>query len=1062
MGLTDDYFKIQEEYQKKYGERTVVIIQKGNFYEIYEYHSSMDKNKEIASSSSSSSSQTGSGNEIDKIKVFASNQDDDYIGHSTDLSIILNIALTSVNKSKPHSMTNPFMIGFPIISYENHKNIIIANDYTIVRVDQIGSSKDGELIKRKVVEISSAGTELNAVMLDQKNTNQVVSIYIECQKPHHKYDEYKLTTGLSSIDISSGENMVCEVYSQDQNSIHAVQEIYRFLASIRPREIILNLFKFPEAEYESYKKFLYESLELEKYSIVIFHYNEINPEFLLLKYQENFLYKIFNISTDPVKKVSSNNPDQKKSITIIIKQPSVSGVKNFISDLDLDKLTYGRISYILLLQYCYEHQENIIAKLQKPLLSWTDEDKHLILTHNAICQLNLISPNITQSQNKLGNHKKNFDSLLSVVDNTNTELGKRFLKNFLVNPIIDPDRLNQIYNMTEELINNKITLDFIDQKLKEIADIEKLYRKMVSKVIKPNEFCILFRNYILITNIYIEIMKSQFFIKYQDALSIPQNNIEEFNQCLSEIYSLIDFDILEKIHILNDRMDTEESFIFPGHYPEIDNIINNIKYYSSLIESICQHLNSFLSDTRGKLIEPTTDRKKRPKKDEDINLYDLDITISTTNHKASILKSKLDLIDVSLCGNLVFHSLKSTTIITSEIIQQCCDGLENSRTLLEKQLYICYNDIILSIVTKYNFFKSVSDFISFLDYLQSNARTAIKYKYFKPVIDMSKPYSFLKITDARHPLIERIIENEYIPNDIELGLNNKGVLLYGFNSTGKTSLVEAICLNIITAQCGMFTAGLLTYRPYKKICTRLSGSYDILKGHSSFIVEISELRTILRHNGPYTLVLGDELCRGTESISGTSLTIATIQRLIETSTSFIFSTHMHHLLEIDNIKNLIDKSLKIYHLSTRYDEELSEIIFERKLKDGPGSQIYGIDVCRSVGIDSKLLDQANIIRKKITNMSSLFLNDKKSRYNAMVYVDCCSLCGSNLNLNTHHITPQSAFTEKNDKILNFNKNENFNLIVLCEPCHKKIHSENLQFQLLSTLNWTYLKLEEKL
>jgi DNA mismatch repair protein MutS len=309
---------------------------------------------------------------------------------------------------------------------------------------------------------------------------------------------------------------------------------------------------------------------------------------------------------------------------------------------------------------------------------------------------------------------------------------------------------------------------------------------------------------------------------------------------------------------------------------------------------------------------------------------------------------------------------------------------------------------------------------------------------------------------VRHPIIERITTKEYIPNDVKLC--GDGILLYGVNSTGKSSLTKSIGLAIIMAQAGMYVAGKLKFKPYNNIITRLSGNDDIFKGHSSFIIEVLELRTILRNANNNTLVLGDELCRGTESISGTSLTVATIQTLIERKTSFIFSTHMHHLAEMKEIQDISDK-LQILHLSTRYDESLGELIYDRKLSEGPGSSIYGLEVCKSLSLPKDFIDKANSIRKHLNNIPSLILDTRRSRYNGLVYIDKCSICGSNIDLHTHHIKEQNNADSKGF-INHYHKNSEFNLLILCKQCHIKLHTSNIHLEPSQTLNGVYLTMLE--
>lgn len=1068
MSLTIEYFRIQKKSEVKYGGRTVVLIQVGSFYEIYEYDPLCegvliaDINKLSIINSRLESSVSDDNKSIDT-------EFNTQVGHALDISVLIHLFLTCRDKSKPHSISNPFMIGIPCSSYERYRETLISNDWTIVRVDQLSNGSNTE---RDIVEVASAATEIDNIMPNIVGTNQIVSIYIECQKPNKRNEDYTIISGMSVIDIATSENLICEVYSQHNNNTYALHEIYRFLSSHQPREVIVHLqgFSKNKIQIDYYCDHIFDVLELQKYPTLIFK-TDIDLNYLDLKYQEQFLNKIFN-------------PDfSKQKISgpkLIVKTGNDQKPISFIEKLDLERLHYGRISYLALLQYCYDHNEMIVKNIKKPKLSWVDEKNHLILTHNAINQLDILPPSsTTMARTRTGGIKK-VDSLITVLDNTSTVPGKRLLRSLLLNPILDVEKLNRFYGMTEELVNDQDILKKIELLLRQIPDIENLQRKLAIGAIRPNEFCSLFRSYIKIIELYstltVSITLGNSVKKpYLQTLLLTSDQINDFNKCLHFTLNYVDLEKLEKAKILGDRMNTEFSFIIKGKEDEIDQLVNNILACEQHIIKVCNHFNGFLIKSTGKMIEPSFDRKK--KADDEFEMNDISVTISTTTAKANILKSNLHKIDKTLCGDLVFTAGRTTTTISSSLIQHYCNSLEQSKAELEKKLYIAYKRLLSTLSKDYTFFSSLNTFIAMLDYVKSNARTAIRFKYFKPTIVETAPISFISLKNARHPIIEQIISSEYITNDISLGwstdhdktdsgikneLENKidnesieplGCLLFGMNSTGKTSIGKLIALLIIMAQAGMFVPALMKYKPYTKIITRLSGNDDLLKGHSSFVVEMLELRTILRNADSSTFVSADEMAKGTETISATSITVAAVQFLIDKKTSFIFATHMHHIPTIPIIEKLNQNQLRICHLTAVYDERLDELVYERKLKEGPGSSIYGLEVCKSLSIDKKFIEQANVIRKELANIPPLILNNKKSRYNTLVRVDLCSICGTNVNLQSHHIREQIE-SGPDGFIDHFHKNREFNIMVLCQKCHQNLHDNNLQIKPKQTLSGT--------
>ena len=635
-----------------------------------------------------------------------------------------------------------------------------------------------------------------------------------------------------------------------------------------------------------------------------------------------------------------------------------------------------------------------------------------------------------------GSKKSEITSLFSIVDNTSTSLGKRFLQNILTNPITDINIINTYYDMTDDLIKNKDLFKTVEESLKHIPDIERYQRKLQLGIIKPYEFVILFRGYIEVVNMYTNILKSDTTLK-----NILFKQVNNFNNCLTYVLSKYNLEQLSLAKLETDEMECSGRVFYQGVDKVADKYINSLNQYNIKINQIVKHLNSFLSKTHGKLIEYNTRKKGSKKSDESRS-----IALFTTIHKGKIIKSSS--INPEICGQIHVVTVNKEAMITSDIISSLCGNIKTTKIKYAQYLYRCYVTTISYIYKTYNFFTDINTFISKLDYVKSNAKSAIKYKYFRPIIEEKiNDISYLKIKDLRHPIVERIIDKEYIVNDVNLGFKPFGILLYGANSLGKTSMAKAIGLIIIMAQSGMFTSCKLKYYPYNKIITRLSGNDNLIKGQSSYIVEMMELRTILRNADSKTLVLGDEVARGTENISETSLSIETIEELISRKTSFIFASHLHYLAQDEKILSLPKNTLRICHLSLKCDYDTKTLILNRKLKEGPGESIYGLEVAMSLSIDDEFIKKAMKTRNRLIGMKNQFLSTKTSRYNKKIYMDSCSLCGKNPNyeneLHTHHINEQNK-ADSNGYIEHYHKDSSFNLIILCDECHKNLHSNGLK------------------
>ena len=435
---------------------------------------------------------------------------------------------------------------------------------------------------------------------------------------------------------------------------------------------------------------------------------------------------------------------------------------------------------------------------------------------------------------------------------------------------------------------------------------------------------------------------------------------------------------------------------------------------------------------------------------------------NSNNNNNNLINSivELDIVKVSSKGN--YSYIKHSTINT--LIQK----MRENRQLQKETMKIYYLKIITQLQQQYNdAIQLISKSIGYIDVLCTKTFIANKWKYCKPTIQSgehgehiksdnnniinntnNKPY--LRANDMRHPLIEQINEKElYVSNSIELGTKEQtGMLLYGVNATGKTSLIKAIGICIIMAQAGMYVpCSSFTYQPYKHIYTRILGNDDIINGLSTFEVEMCELRAILKYSNQNSLVLGDELCSGTELYSAFSIFATGIETLEKQKASFIFATHIHEIMDCEEIMKLDNVSVK--HLSVTYNQELDTLTYNRKLCDGDGLRMYGLEVCKYLKLPDDFIKRSYYFRNKYYNTNNgqnSILNNNPSQYNAhKLKGGICDVCKKNKATEIHHKQMQSL-ADKDGYIHNkktgqlFHKNHVANLLSICESCHLSIHS----------------------
>ena len=919
-------------------------------------------------------------------------EDESIVETLHDVAAICNFQISKKDKKKALSRSNPYMAGFPLAAIDKYISILINNNYTTVLIEQVTPAPDPE---RKVTNIYSPGTLINNI--NSSDTNYLMSIYIEHWGQINNATKSNTYVGISVIDLSTGKNIIYETYSKIDDVTIAFDEIYRSIQIHNPAEIVFTYDYLPNSLSTTEFKQLLEICSKKCHFI-----DKLNKNYKIKSYQTQLLKQIF----------------------------PKTGLLSVIEYLDLEHMGVGLISYIILLNFAHSHNENIINKINKPEI-W-DSEKYLVLTNNSIHQLDLVSPkdNINKT-----------NSLFGIINNTSTAIGKRLLKNYLLNPIKDITQLNKRYDYIEDFLrenNEGYIYRQIEEYLSNIRDLERLHRKLSLTMLEPYQFVSLDIAYSLVIKI-IDYVRGECPIVSQ--LLPSQNCMNQFKNFLNEYRSDFDMDEINKYNLNN----ITKSFFKTGREPAIDKIQDELDECFNFMNALKKRLSD--------LLEKDSNFVKLNRTEKDGYYF------STTYKRSNTLKKKLKNMcnkslkikvgnkNIKIKPNDINFSKrkKSECVIEANIIEKYTNKVykltENIKYIVREaflnKLKLYDNKYIFSL-------KEIVRFISEIDVIKSNAKTSIKYNYTKPIIDKDTQYSYMDIKHIRHPIIERIQTNiEYVPNDVKIGIDNTtGILLYGTNASGKSSLMKSLGLNIIMAQAGMYvSASEFKYVPYDYLFTRIRNNDNLFRGQSSFAVEMSELRSILKRSNSRSLVLGDELCSGTETYSALSIFATSVHRLSKSDTSFIFATHLHELCKLDIIKNI--DNIKIKHLKVIYNEENDKLIYDRKLEDGSGPATYGLEVCKAMDMDDNFLKMANEIRRNLMNIDEDIIPHNTSKYNSNLYIKNCMICDSNEDMEVHHINFQCK-ADKNKYIDHIHKDELLNLVPLCKECHNTVHNKKLE------------------
>ena len=386
------------------------------------------------------------------------------------------------------------------------------------------------------------------------------------------------------------------------------------------------------------------------------------------------------------------------------------------------------------------------------------------------------------------------------------------------------------------------------------------------------------------------------------------------------------------------------------------------------------------------------------------------------------------------------------------MVKVSCETLDKMSTLLsslrqQKEGYVLatFQSISRTLLTTHEKdFHDTIQKISEMDCYSSLGRFFANNLYVCPDILADK--NKLEVQDLRHPIYEYIEKDKlFVPYSFQLGDSSDtpiGTLLYGMNSSGKSTLLKSTGTAVWLAQCGLFVpAKTFQWSGFHHLFTKI-GKYDnLFCGHSTFVAEMSELNYILRKSTPKSLILCDELTSGTESRSATGIVASTLDFLLDRKILFIFTTHLHTISKIPEIRH--NTHLSVKHFRVMADSFQSFLVddirirYDRSLHDGSGDDLYGIEIAKTLGLPETFITKAFEYRERV----EIFVKDPNesyqvSRYNKNLIMNECQKCGSKNNLHTHHITPQKEFA-KNPSI--HHKNGLYNLAVLCEPCHQETH-----------------------
>jgi DNA mismatch repair protein MutS len=882
-----------------------------------------------------------------------------------------------------------FMAGFRDYMIDKYIQKLNETSYTTVLFNQ---EEKGGIIERKEFAIYSPGTTF--IEDEIKLSNNISCIWI------HQNKNKQIIFGISNIDIYTGKTNIFEYEQLYYHNPSTYDNIENFVSIYNPIEII----------------FIYsdESIDID----TIIHYIGIKSKKIL---------KICLNQDSALTKQALLCESQHYQNEIIKRFYSISK-STFVDSLFEKGIAFQ--SFCFLLNYVFEHNPSLTNKIGEPLID--NQNNNLLLANHSLKQLNILE----------SEYNGPYSSVIKLLNTCRTPVGKRYMNHILLNPINQSEILEESYNLIEHALSKQFVCCL------QIKDIEKIIRKIIHKKASPNDYYSLYECGETLLEIFISLDAK---IKNHVEEETTSHDIQLIKQKLSTFFNI---DICKQINSTQfDKYDSVHELIRKGININLDIALQTKIENKEKLDAIIRHLNGVY-----------TFIDKKCKDAVKVHETGSGSFLTITKKRCESLKKHIKEREISFIssyskkeekfvfnGELYYSDYNTTTCtIESDQINQLFKSAYSSNDNYMKLLNETY-DSMYPIACCFSF-DSIVNCIRKLDLLNTKCELATVYKYSRPIIqNHHSNNSFAIMKGLRHVLIEHLEKNElYVTNDIELGLENQGILLFGTNAVGKTSLIKSIGICIIMAQAGLYVpCENMIYYPYEYLFTRIIGNDNIFKGLSTFGVEMSELRVILNKCNKNSLVLGDELCSGTEIDSALSIFTAGLETMYNKGCSFIFATHFHQIQYFDEIQKMTKLSLK--HLRVKYNHELKKLVYDRKLVDGAGDSIYGLEVCKSLHLPDDFLKRAYEIRGKYINQNENVLSLKTSAHNREKIRGICEICRKNIGTEIHHLQYQRN-ANKDGLIKHFHKNHLANLVSICESCHTNIHEKGLVFEKRKTVD----------
>lgn len=599
-------------------------------------------------------------------------------------------------------------------------------------------------------------------------------------------------------------------------------------------------------------------------------------------------------------------------------------IKN-VESLDIKTDSTDTVALSMALEYIEETQLMDPKHILKPRK--VKLNKTMVLDRATIRNLELVAN--TYSGEMEG-------SLFGVLDHTSTRMGRRLLYSWILNPLIDKEQIDIRLNVVETLQGDISILNEIREKLEDINDIERIVGKIGLQRANARDF---------------------------KALQISLQNILEIKKTLKTKYKkskILELDE-KKIEELIDKIEKNIE----------DNPPTSITDGWIIKEGINKELDElrFLSSNSKAWLKEFEEKERK-----ETGITNLKISFNRVfGYYIEVTKSHQHKVPERYIRKQTL--VNSERYITEELKEKESIILNAEEKIgsLEYEIFCGFRD---SFIPNLESLQELSREVANLDILAGFAHLALKNDYIKPTIyELGEKDGILNIKNGRHPIVEHISEEEFISNDTFLDFKGSNMsILTGPNMSGKSTYIRQVAVIVLMAQMGCFIpAKEAEISLVDRIFTRVGASDDLSRGRSTFMVEMDEAANIVNNATKYSLIILDEIGRGTSTYDGVSIAWSLAEYLVnETKARTLFATHYHELLKL---AERIPEGVRNFNVLVEEDLESGEVIFLRKIVEGGTDRSYGIYVAKMAGLPDKVIVRANEILEGF-EQESMFEEDR--------------------------------------------------------------------------------------